>query len=71
MFPVMFAMGRLPGWIANWKEVREVKSHLYRPRQVYIGKNARDYTPLEERRTELVSAVPELKDPVSEYSALS
>ena len=71
MFPVMFAMGRLPGWIANWKEVREVKSHLYRPRQVYIGKNVRDYTPLEERRTELVSAVPELKDPVSEYSALS
>jgi citrate synthase len=37
MFTVMFAIGRMPGWIANWKEVRETKSRIYRPRQVYTG----------------------------------
>ena len=44
MFTVMFAIGRMPGWIANWKEVAETsKSRIYRPRQVYTGKNKRDY----------------------------
>jgi citrate synthase len=37
MFTVMFAIGRMPGWIANWKEVRDGKSRIYRPRQVYTG----------------------------------
>jgi len=37
MFTVMFALGRMPGWIANWKEVRDQKSRIYRPRQVYTG----------------------------------
>lgn len=37
MFTVMFAIGRMPGWIANWKEVRDQKSRIYRPRQVYTG----------------------------------
>ena len=59
MFTVMFAIGRMPGWIANWKEVREGESRIYRPRQVYVGRNKRDYVPLEERSVELVSAVPE------------
>jgi citrate synthase len=49
MFTVMFAIGRLPGWIANWKEVHDTKSRIYRPRQVYIGQNKRDYVPIEKR----------------------
>jgi citrate synthase len=58
MFTVMFAIGRLPGWIANWKEVREGESRIYRPRQVYVGPTVRDYVPVEQRSKELVSAVP-------------
>jgi hypothetical protein len=50
MFTVMFAMGRMPGWIANWKEVRDGDAVLYRPRQVYVGEGQRDYVPIEERQ---------------------
>jgi citrate synthase len=50
MFTVMFAMGRMPGWIANWKEVRDGDGVLYRPRQVYVGEGQRDYVPIEERQ---------------------
>ena len=50
MFTVMFSMGRLPGWIAQWKEMRNDEStRIYRPRQVYVGAEERDYTPIEER----------------------
>jgi citrate synthase len=49
MFTVMFAIGRLPGWIAHWKEVRDAGSRIYRPRQVYVGPHERPYTPLERR----------------------
>ncbi|MEQ8472178.1 MAG: citrate synthase [Marinoscillum sp.] len=49
MFTVMFALGRLPGWIAQWKEMRENKEPIGRPRQVYIGENERDYVPVEKR----------------------
>jgi citrate synthase len=50
MFTVMFAIGRLPGWIAQWKEsIDDPKWKLHRPRQVYAGPNERDYVPLEER----------------------
>ncbi len=49
MFTVMFAMGRMPGWIANWKEVRDRGSALYRPRQVYTGESQRDYVSLDKR----------------------
>ena len=49
MFTVMFALGRMPGWIANWKEVRDQKSRIYRPRQVYTGPKPRSVTPLAER----------------------
>ncbi|MEM9884055.1 MAG: citrate synthase, partial [Planctomycetota bacterium] len=49
MFTVMFAIGRLPGWIANWKEVRDQKSRIYRPRQVYTGPAQRGVTPKDQR----------------------
>jgi len=49
MFPVMFTIGRLPGWIAQWKEMRENKEPIGRPRQIYIGENQRDYVPAEKR----------------------
>jgi len=50
MFPVMFAIGRLPGWIAHWKESKEDSNwRLSRPRQIYIGSNERDYVPIEKR----------------------
>ncbi|MFM7431445.1 MAG: citrate synthase [Flammeovirgaceae bacterium] len=49
MFTVMFAMGRLPGWIAQWKELRENKEPIGRPRQIYTGQNLREYVPVEKR----------------------
>ncbi|QLE00523.1 citrate synthase [Galbibacter sp. BG1] len=49
MFTVMFALGRLPGWIAQWREMRLKKEPIGRPRQVYIGENHRSFTPVEER----------------------
>jgi len=50
MFTVMFAIGRMPGWIANWKEVYDnPKQRIYRPRQVYTGENIRSYVPLDLR----------------------
>jgi citrate synthase len=51
MFPVIFAIGRMPGWIANYKEIMEdPKSRINRPRQVYIGRTLNHYVPLEERK---------------------
>ena len=50
MFPVMFAIGRLPGWISQWKESHEDPNwKLHRPSQVYIGRKERDYVPLDDR----------------------
>lgn len=49
MFTVMFAIGRLPGWIAQWKELRENKEPIGRPRQIYTGQNLRAYVPLNKR----------------------
>ena len=50
MFTVLFALGRLPGWIAHWKEMREdPKGRINRPRQIYTGANAREYIPVEQR----------------------
>jgi citrate synthase len=49
MFTVMFALGRLPGWIAQWKEMREMGEPIGRPRQVYTGQNERDYVDLGKR----------------------
>jgi citrate synthase len=50
MFTVMFALGRLPGWIAQWKEMRESSgARIYRPRQIYTGENKRSYVPINKR----------------------
>jgi citrate synthase len=50
MFTVLFAIGRLPGWIAQWKESMDDPAwKLCRPRQVYSGPGAHDYVPIEER----------------------
>ncbi len=49
MFTVMFALGRLPGWIAQWREMRLNKEPIGRPRQIYIGKTLRPFTPLDKR----------------------
>ncbi len=51
MFTVMFAIGRLPGWIAQWKEnLADPEQRLARPRQVYTGYNQRDYIPIDDRK---------------------
>ncbi len=49
MFTVMFALGRLPGWIAQWKEMVEDRAPIGRPRQIYTGANARDYVDIKNR----------------------
>jgi citrate synthase len=49
MFTVMFAIGRLPGWIAQWKELRENKEPIGRPRQVYVGAKLRPFVDLNKR----------------------
>lgn len=48
-FTVMFALGRLPGWIAQWREMRLNKEPIGRPRQIYIGENKRSFVPLNKR----------------------
>jgi citrate synthase len=51
MFTVLFALGRLPGWIAHWKEmVEDTSTKIARPRQIYTGPTARDYVPIEKRQ---------------------
>jgi citrate synthase len=50
MFTVMFALGRLPGWIAHWKEmVEDPNTKIGRPRQIYTGEKIRHYTPIDQR----------------------
>src|SRR6202171_2027111 len=51
MFTVIFAIGRMPGWIANYREVMEDnQTRIYRPRQIYTGPTLTHYTPLKERK---------------------
>jgi citrate synthase len=51
MFTVMFAIGRLPGWISQWKEsIDDPQWKLHRPRQIYTGSEKRDYVPMKDRR---------------------
>jgi citrate synthase len=51
MFPVMFAIGRMPGWIAHWKEMMDdPATKIGRPRQIYTGELARDYVPIDKRQ---------------------
>ena len=50
MFTVIFAIGRTPGWIANWREVASnPKGRIYRPRQIFVGPVKRDYVPMDQR----------------------
>jgi citrate synthase len=49
MFTVMFAIGRMPGWIANYKEVMEAPTRIYRPRQIYTGPTLNHYTAIKDR----------------------
>ncbi len=49
MFTVMFAFGRLPGWISQWVEMRQNKEPLGRPRQIYLGETERKYTDIKNR----------------------
>jgi citrate synthase len=51
MFTVMFALGRLPGWIAQWREMlKDPKNRINRPRQIYTGATEREYVRIEDRR---------------------
>jgi citrate synthase len=51
MFTVMFAIGRLPGWISQWKEsTDDPEGKLHRPRQIYTGPSTRRYVPIEDRK---------------------
>lgn len=49
MYTVMFAIGRMPGWIAHWKETHDSGIRIFRPRQVYTGPTERDYVPMQSR----------------------
>jgi citrate synthase len=50
MFTVLFALGRLPGWISHWREmIRDPENRIGRPRQLYVGPTERDYLPMAER----------------------
>ena len=50
MFTVLFALGRLPGWIAQWREmIEDPATKIGRPRQIYIGEGARDFVPIAQR----------------------
>jgi citrate synthase len=50
MFPVLFAIGRLPGWIAHWREmISDPETRINRPRQIYTGATQRDYVPIDQR----------------------
>jgi len=49
MFTVMFAIGRLPGWMAHWNEHNAGKARIGRPRQIYTGSTARDFVALNKR----------------------
>ncbi|HSG78515.1 MAG TPA: citrate/2-methylcitrate synthase, partial [Acidimicrobiia bacterium] len=50
MFTVLFAIGRLPGWIANWKEmVQDPSTRIARPREIYIGDTDKTFVPISDR----------------------
>ena len=51
MYTVMFAIGRMPGWLANWKEIAEnPKNRIHRPRQIYTGSRQREYVEIDKRK---------------------
>ncbi|MFH1419788.1 MAG: citrate/2-methylcitrate synthase, partial [Planctomycetota bacterium] len=58
VFTVMFAIGRMPGWIAHWKEIHDSDSRIHRPRQLYTGPTKRDYVPANHRPECPIEALP-------------
>jgi citrate synthase len=51
MFTVIFAIGRMPGWIANYREITaDAKARIYRPRQIYTGSTINHYVPMHQRK---------------------
>jgi citrate synthase len=51
IFPVLFAIGRMPGWLAQWEEMLEDEDQkIARPRQIYLGSDKRDYIPITDRK---------------------
>jgi citrate synthase len=49
MYTVMFAIGRMPGWIANWKELHDHNQRISRPRQIFTGETTRHFIPIGKR----------------------
>ena len=49
MFTVLFAIGRMPGWLSHWNESIEADARIFRPRQVYNGPGERQYVPIDQR----------------------
>jgi citrate synthase len=51
MYPVLFAIGRTPGWLAQWQEMmNDPDQRIARPRQLYLGPDTRNYVPIEKRK---------------------
>src|SRR4030095_2994870 len=58
MFPVLFAIPRVSGWLAHWQELLQQGHRIARPRQVYVGPPERDFVPLHPRRPILSKSLP-------------
>ncbi|CAG8585474.1 16385_t:CDS:2, partial [Dentiscutata heterogama] len=72
MFPVLFAIPRIAGWLAHWKESLEDKeSKIWRPRQVYVGPSVRSYVPLDLRETDNNIIVAKVQHPFSKRSSVA
>jgi len=66
MFTPIFAMGRMPGWIAQWREmIRDPDTRIGRPRQLYVGEPERDYIPLENRGS--AKPTPSVEEPLEKF----
>ncbi len=55
MFTVLFAIGRTPGWLAHWREMRHLDNRISRPRQIYVGPPMRTYVPMDKRGNQTVT----------------
>ncbi|CAG8519210.1 3537_t:CDS:10 [Dentiscutata erythropus] len=72
MFPVLFAIPRVAGWLAHWKESLEDKdSKIWRPRQVYVGPSVRSYVPLDLRDTDNNIVVAKVQHPFSKRTSVA
>ncbi|CAG8837359.1 22677_t:CDS:2, partial [Racocetra persica] len=72
MFPVLFAIPRVAGWLAHWKESLEDKdAKIWRPRQVYVGPSVRSYVPLELRDSDNNISVAKVLHPFSKRTSVA